>query len=82
MTLADLKIWGPAGAGDPAPGPADPARYTLVPWEEVNRAAKPESPPPTFQTATAIASNADRLTDRHEVVNDPSQGTSRSPSSH
>ena len=28
MTLADLKIWGPAGAGDPAPAPADPVKYT------------------------------------------------------
>lgn len=27
-SLADLKIFGPAGAGDPAPAPADPTRYT------------------------------------------------------
>ena len=26
--LADLKIWGPAGAGDPAPAAADPVKYT------------------------------------------------------
>ncbi|ORY33717.1 Mechanosensitive ion channel-domain-containing protein [Naematelia encephala] len=71
MTLADLKIWGPGGAGDPAPAPPDPTRYTMVPWEEVNAApepAKPESPPPTFATATAT-----NLTDRHEVINDSSQ---------
>jgi hypothetical protein len=28
MTLAELKIWGPAGAGDPAPAPPDPTKYT------------------------------------------------------
>lgn len=50
----------------------------VVPWEEVNAAAtaaaqsKPESPPPTFATATATAA---LLTDRREVVNDTSQGT-------
>jgi len=27
-SLAELKIWGPAGAGDPAPAPGDPTRYT------------------------------------------------------
>jgi hypothetical protein len=89
--LADLKIYGPAGAGDPAPAPADPVKYTcelsavlldfrsdllVVPWEEVNAAAtaaenKPDSPPPTFATATATAQ---LLTDRREIVNDSSQG--------
>lgn len=55
VSLHDLKIWGPAGAGDPAPAPADPVRYTsmlysliqawviadllVIPWEEVNAAA-------------------------------------------
>jgi hypothetical protein len=28
FSLADLKIYGPGGAGDPAPAPADPTRYT------------------------------------------------------
>lgn len=28
ISLADLKIWGPAGAGDPAPAAADPVKYT------------------------------------------------------
>jgi hypothetical protein len=27
-SLADLKIWGPDGAGDPAPAAADPVKYT------------------------------------------------------
>lgn len=47
----------------------------VIPWEEVNAAAttapKPESPPPTFATATATAS---LLTDKREVINDSSQG--------
>ena len=43
----------------------------VVPWEEVNHTdVKPESPPPTFATATATAS---LLTDRREVINDTSQ---------
>ncbi|WVQ97390.1 hypothetical protein IAU59_004502 [Kwoniella sp. CBS 9459] len=72
MTLADLKIWGPAGAGNPSPDAADPTPYTLVPWDEVKAAAAPaksESPPPTFASATAMPS----LTDKRAVVNDPSQ---------
>lgn len=38
VALAELQIFGPAGAGDPAPGPPDPAPYTEVPWEEVKAA--------------------------------------------
>ncbi|WWC58465.1 uncharacterized protein I303_101007 [Kwoniella dejecticola CBS 10117] len=67
MTLADLKVWGPAGAGNPDPDAAEPTQYTLVPWEEVKGAtAKPESPPPTFATATAVPN----LMDQRGVVND------------
>lgn len=64
MCLADLQIWGPADAGDPDPAPADPVRYTQVPWEEVLEAqhAKERSPPPSFSAATAGAS----LTRRHD----------------
>ncbi|WVF70531.1 hypothetical protein IAT40_005322 [Kwoniella sp. CBS 6097] len=74
MSLADLKIWGPAGAGNPSPDAADPTQYTLVPWDEVKAAAAPapaksESPPPTFASATAMPS----LMDHRAVVNDPSQ---------
>jgi hypothetical protein len=29
-SLADLKIWGPDGAGDPAPAAADPVKYTRM----------------------------------------------------
>ncbi|WWC99777.1 hypothetical protein V866_006682 [Kwoniella sp. B9012] len=75
MALADLKIWGPAGAGNPEPDPAEPVQYTLVPWEEVKAAtapassSKPESPPPTFASATAVPN----LMDQRGVVNDSSQ---------
>ncbi|KAL7424777.1 hypothetical protein Q5752_000461 [Cryptotrichosporon argae] len=70
-SLAELKIYGPAGAGNPTPDPAEPTKYTLVPYEEVRAAEqpkKPSSPPPTFDAATAAA-----LTDRREIINDPSQ---------
>lgn len=58
--MAELKIFGPAGAGDPAPAPADPIQYTckfwsllheggttdivVVPYEQVVSAARPTSP--------------------------------------
>ncbi|KWU45155.1 hypothetical protein RHOSPDRAFT_10799, partial [Rhodotorula sp. JG-1b] len=35
VALAELQIFGPAGAGDPAPAAADPVKYTQVPWDEV-----------------------------------------------
>ncbi|WVW82398.1 hypothetical protein I302_104405 [Kwoniella bestiolae CBS 10118] len=76
MALADLKIWGPAGAGNPDPDAAEPVQYTLVPWEQVKPptpttggSSKPESPPPTFATATAVPN----LMDQRGVVNDASQ---------
>ncbi|WVR05974.1 hypothetical protein IAU60_003002 [Kwoniella sp. DSM 27419] len=75
LTLADLKIWGPAGAGNPTPDPADPTVYTMLPYDEYKAStaaavpAKPESPPPTFATATALPN----LLDRRGVVNDTSQ---------
>lgn len=31
--MASLSIFGPAGAGDPAPAPADPVQYQQVPYE-------------------------------------------------
>ncbi|WOO85247.1 Mechanosensitive ion channel protein Msy1 [Vanrija pseudolonga] len=56
ICLAELKIWGPADAGDPSPPPPDAIRYTQVPWEDVLAAeqenATPTSPPPTFHAAT------------------------------
>ncbi|WRT64242.1 uncharacterized protein IL334_001173 [Kwoniella shivajii] len=71
MTLADLKVWGPDGAGNPTPDPADPVQYTLIPWEQLKDAApaKSESPPPTFASATAMPN----LMDQRGVVNDTSQ---------
>ncbi|BGP26947.1 mechanosensitiveion channel MscS domain containing protein [Rhodotorula toruloides] len=38
VALAELQIFGPAGAGDPAPAPPDPTPYTEVPWDEVKAA--------------------------------------------
>ncbi|GAA5958560.1 hypothetical protein JCM8115_002505 [Rhodotorula mucilaginosa] len=38
VALAELQIFGPAGAGDPAPAAADPVKYTQVPWDEVKAA--------------------------------------------
>ena len=32
--MASLQIFGPGGAGDPAPPAADPVAYTLVPYSE------------------------------------------------
>ncbi|GMK54215.1 hypothetical protein CspeluHIS016_0108010 [Cutaneotrichosporon spelunceum] len=54
MCLADLQIWGPDDAGDPAPPAADPIRYTQIPWEEVREAElnAERSPPPSFSAAT------------------------------
>ncbi|ORX36049.1 Mechanosensitive ion channel-domain-containing protein [Kockovaella imperatae] len=77
--LAETKIYGPAGAGDPSPAPAEPTKYTLVPYEQVQAAEAAaastatastgaESPPPTFDAATNTANN---LTDRRELINDP-----------
>ncbi|KAL1410413.1 hypothetical protein Q8F55_004424 [Vanrija albida] len=58
ICLAELKIWGPADAGDPNPPPPDAIRYTQVPWEDVLAVEQqntdgPASPPPTFHAATA-----------------------------
>ncbi|BEJ12039.1 hypothetical protein CspHIS471_0204990 [Cutaneotrichosporon sp. HIS471] len=62
MCLADLQIWGPDDAGDPAPPPAEAIRYTQVPWDEVREAehATERSPPPSFSAATAGANLARR----------------------
>lgn len=37
LAMASLQIFGPAGAGNPAPAPADPVEYTLVPYEELKK---------------------------------------------
>ncbi|WVQ85247.1 hypothetical protein IAT38_007412 [Cryptococcus sp. DSM 104549] len=69
MTLADLKIWGPAGAGNPSPDAAEPTQYTLVPWDEAKpkTTSNPESPPPAFTSATEMPN----LMDKRAAVNDP-----------
>lgn len=85
--LAELQIWGPADAGNPDPAPADPVRYTQVPWDEVQEAehAKERSPPPSFSAATT----GGNLTRRHDSTLDlwgesypeaDSVGPSRMPS--
>lgn len=42
LAMASLQIFGPAGAGNPSPAPADPVEYTLIPYEEVERLKKKE----------------------------------------
>ncbi|KAK4048978.1 hypothetical protein OIO90_005613 [Microbotryomycetes sp. JL221] len=49
--LATLQIYGPGGAGDPAPAPADITRTTTVPWDE----AKPLFEPKKEDSAAAGA---------------------------
>lgn len=72
--LADCKIYGPAGAGDPNPDPADPIAYTMVPYEAPApvAAGHPESPPPDFLAATQGAEHGAALLDQRQVVNDSS----------
>ncbi|GAA6010882.1 hypothetical protein JCM10207_003974 [Rhodosporidiobolus poonsookiae] len=40
VAMAELQIFGPGEAGNPAPAPADPVQYTQVPWDEVQAKAK------------------------------------------
>ncbi|GAA6058014.1 hypothetical protein JCM3770_006647 [Rhodotorula araucariae] len=40
VAMAELEIYGPAGAGDPAPAPADPVLYAQVPWDEMRARAE------------------------------------------
>lgn len=78
-SLADCHIYGPAGAGNPTPDPADPIAYTMVPYEapatdaDGNRTSShPESPPPDFLAATAGAESGAALLDQQEVIHDVS----------
>ncbi|OWZ32002.1 serine/threonine protein kinase [Cryptococcus neoformans var. grubii Br795] len=70
MALADLKIFGPDGAGNPSPEEAGPTQYTLVPWEECRPRISEEStaPPPPF---TSAAPSPPPLMDARAAVNDP-----------
>lgn len=75
--MADCQIFGPAGAGNPAPAPADPIAYMQVPYgppyqQDNNEGRSLESPPPDFAAATAGASQGAALMDRNEVINDRS----------
>ncbi|WVN85447.1 uncharacterized protein L203_100593 [Cryptococcus depauperatus CBS 7841] len=66
MALADLQIWGPAGAGNPSPNPADPTQYTLVPWEE----CKP-TPAESAAPISSIPPTPPALMDHNAAVNNP-----------
>lgn len=69
--MAKLKIFGPKG--DPS-AVADPARYTIIPWEEVKEETQPKRPTPThYQTASSlteiqIPSNEWSFADRDAVL--------------
>lgn len=88
LVLRELAIWGPGDNGDPNPPPADPTRYTLVPWEQVQEeehANRPTSPPPTFATATGgnlFSRRHDSSLDLwgEDLHHDDSAGPSRMPS--
>ncbi|KAK4046937.1 hypothetical protein OIV83_005728 [Microbotryomycetes sp. JL201] len=41
LAMASLQIYGPGGAGDPAPAPADITRTTTVPWNEAKHLFEP-----------------------------------------
>lgn len=85
MVLAELRIWGPADAGDPNPPPPPPTRFTMVPWEDVlaqdNQQAEAPSTPPSFRAATTanLHSRHDSSTDiwgeRYELNNETLPGT-------
>lgn len=74
--MADCHVFGPAGAGNPTPPPADPVAYTLVPYEPPAPGSSEdrslESPPPDFLAATTGAEHGAALLDQREVVNDAS----------
>ena len=56
--MASLQIYGPAGAGNPAPPPSEPVEYTLVPYEDVERFKKQED---ADSKADATVTKADEL---------------------
>ncbi|BGP00641.1 hypothetical protein NBRC10513v2_006440 [Rhodotorula toruloides] len=53
VALAELQIFGPAGAGDPSPAPPDPTPYTQVPWEEVKADREAAAAKAAAQAGTA-----------------------------
>ncbi|GAA5988936.1 hypothetical protein JCM11641_002920 [Rhodosporidiobolus odoratus] len=78
VAMAELQIFGPGDAGDPAPAPADPTQYTEVPWQEVKAKAEaaaaaaaaalpPPASDPLMQRATDVASH---LVSEHAVMDE------------
>lgn len=72
FSLADCHIYGPAGAGDPDPPPADPISYTLVPYVAPAPSSNehPDTPPPDFLAATTGAEQGAALIDQNQVLHD------------
>ncbi|KGB77411.1 serine/threonine protein kinase [Cryptococcus deuterogattii 99/473] len=69
MALAELKIFGPDGAGNPNPEDAGPTQYTLVPWEECKpRTTEDSTAPPPF---TSAAPSPPPLMDARAAVDNP-----------
>lgn len=79
--MAELEIYGPGGAGDPAPGAPDPVQYTKVPWDEVKAKAaeaakaadetheKAREHDPAFHRASTFA---EHLVDEREIMDEAS----------
>ncbi|GAA5915882.1 hypothetical protein JCM5296_002522 [Sporobolomyces johnsonii] len=76
VAMGELQIFGPAGAGDPAPAPAEPTQYTLVPYEEIKAkeaaaAKEKEKEAPKaegFEPIGTASGFAEGLMDSHQVM--------------
>ncbi|GAA5936388.1 hypothetical protein JCM1841_002925 [Sporobolomyces salmonicolor] len=76
VAMGELQIFGPAGAGDPAPAPAEPTQYTLVPYDEIKAkeaaaaAAKENEAPKAegFEPIGAAAGFAGGMMDSDQVM--------------
>ncbi|KAK4703902.1 hypothetical protein P7C70_g2313, partial [Phenoliferia sp. Uapishka_3] len=52
LAMSELEIFGPAGAGDPAPAPPGPVEYVQVPYSEYEQLKKEQAMVPTDEKAT------------------------------
>ncbi|CEQ41695.1 SPOSA6832_03430, partial [Sporobolomyces salmonicolor] len=76
VAMGELQIFGPAGAGDPAPAPAEPTQYTLVPYDEIKakeaaaaKAKENEAPKAEgFEPIGAAAGFAGGMMDSDQVM--------------
>lgn len=64
LAMGELKVFGPAGAGDPAPAPADPTPYMEVPVS--SRFGKFYMEEPKVVATTAATSVDERAREEHE----------------